>query len=419
MIALVDCNNFYASCQRVFDPGLEGKPIVVLSNNDGCIVARSREAKRLGVPMGAPYFKQRDFLDKNGVRVFSSNYALYGDMSRRVMSVLEQFSPGIEIYSIDEAFLDVSGIETGDLEDYCERIRDIVKQWTGIPVSVGAAATKTLAKAANEYAKNAVDKNGVMVVRGEEDVNALLAKLPVDDVWGIGRRYAVMLKSHGIANALQLKRADLEWIHRKMTVMGERLVRELRGEPCFAIEETPASRKSIVSSRSFGMPVTSIDDLREALAMYATTAAAKLRVLKSLVSRVSIFITTNRFGSAPRYAECAGLELTEPTADTRVLVKVTGNLLNRIYREGFKYVKAGVCFTDITAANARQLSLFTCSNGRSRSDSLMYALDELNEKFGRNTIKTAAEGVNHCWHMRQSKRSNRFTTRWDELPRVC
>ncbi|MGC9326028.1 MAG: Y-family DNA polymerase, partial [Candidatus Hinthialibacter sp.] len=328
-VALVDCNNFYASCERVFQPQLEGKAVVVLSNNDGCIIARSNEAKALGIKMGDPFFKIEPFLRRAGVRYFSSNYSLYGDMSQRVMNVLAQFSPELEVYSIDEAFLNLTGVlrrsewETDALSGYGRRIQATVRQWTGIPVSVGIAETKTLAKIANRLAKRSKTLQGVFDLRKEPDRDAILEAVDVGDVWGIGSRYAHRLRQRGIANARQLRDADETWIQKEMAmgVVGMRLVLELRGVPCLPLDLSPGPKKGIACSRSFGNPVTLLSELRAATAAYVSRAAEKLRGQNSLCKTMSVYVMTNPFKNEPQYYNSALIRFPTPTADTPEMIR--------------------------------------------------------------------------------------------------
>ncbi|MBU0728203.1 MAG: Y-family DNA polymerase [Proteobacteria bacterium] len=416
VFALVDCNNFYASCERVFNPSLRDKPVVVLSNNDGCIIARSNEAKALGVGMGQPYFKCRDLLRKNGVRVFSSNYSLYGDLSRRVMDVLSQLEAEVEIYSIDEAFLMLPADGSGSA-GYARIIREKILQCVGIPVSVGIAPTKTLAKIANRFAKKNPLHNGVFEITGAGDVDSLLKTVGVEDVWGIGRRYFSLLKLRGIHTAFDLKQADDAWVRKRLTVVGLRTVMELRGIPCISLDETPPSRKSIVCSRSFGRPVESLADLRQAVATYTSRAAERLRAAQLATGCLHVFLATSSFDkNRPVYSASQSVILPETTASTPVLIRHAMACLEKIYRQNCRFQKAGVMFTEIVSGSCRQQHLFAES---ARDDSLlMKALDRINARWGRSTVQYATAGLAKSWHMKRAQLSPAYTTRWSDLPVV-
>lgn len=413
MIALVDCNNFYCSCERVFQPTLAGRPVVVLSNNDGCIVARSNEVKALGVAMGAPYFKARELLEKHHAAVRSSNYTLYGDMSRRVMRTLEAFSPEVEVYSIDEAFLHLDGLAC-DLASYAARIRSTVIQHTGIPVSLGVGATKTLAKAANKLAKR---NGGVMVVNTNESQVQALAALDVEDVWGVGPKNAQKLRRVGITTALLLRDADLQWIRKTLTVTGVQTVLELRGQRCFKADMSPEPNKQIVRSRSFGRPVTSLEELTQAVAMHASRAAEKLRAQQSATRLVSVFLMTNRHKEGPQYSNSATLKMAIPTDATDTILAAALKGLRHIYRPGYAYKKTGVMLMDLTSISAAQPTLFP--EFRVPQSSPMDAtLDAVNRRFGSQTLRYAAVGFEHPWAMRRGHSSPQYTTRWADLPIV-
>lgn len=414
LVALVDCNNFYVSCERVFDPGLRGRPVVILSNNDGNVVARSEEAKALGIPFAAPFCKWREFIDGHGVAVCSSNYTLYGDMSRRVMESLAPFAPEMEIYSIDEAFLSLAGDPAGGTALGCE-MRALVGRWTGIPVSVGIAPTKTLAKAASKIAKKRPE--GVFNFAAVDDVDAHLAGFPVGDLWGVGPRYNEMLRRHGITTALDLKRAPESWVRRKMTVVGLRLLLELRGIPCLALEEVAAPKREIVSSRSFGKPVEELGGLREAVASYTGRAAEKLRAQRCAASTVTVFLMTNRFKpEEPQYANGMTAALPLATSYTPHLLRCACALLERIYRPGFRYKKVGVLLSGIIPESEVQPDLFYRVRDPRRKRELMLVHDRLNRTMGRGAVRFASEGIGKPWGMRRRYLTRRYTTRWDELP---
>ncbi len=414
-IALVDCNNFYASCERVFDPKLIGKPVVVLSNNDGCVIARSEEAKALGIPMGAPAFQNREIFQRHGVAVLSSNYALYGDMSARVMSALRPMVRGMEVYSIDEAFL---AIEDNQDVMFAAELRTRVRRWTGIPVSVGIASTKVLAKIANRLAKKNPALAGVFDLTATVDPNEWLARVDCADIWGIGRRRAVRLACGGIHTALDLKQADMTWVRRELGVVGERIARELNGFSCLSLEEMPASKKSIASARSFGRPVESLSELEEALATYTARVAEKLRAGDLLATQIHVFVTTNPFHeSAPQYTAGAQASLPEPTDHTSGLISAALALLRKIHRPGLRYKKTGVIVTGLVSGHGVQRSLFEEPTTYPRK-TLDAVVDQLNRRFGTNTVRYAAMGTEQPWGMRQQLKSRGFTTRWSELPLV-
>jgi len=419
VFALVDCNSFYASCEKVFVPALARRPVVVLSNNDGCIVARSAEAKALGIPMGKPLFQCRDLIRCHDVAVFSSNYALYGDLSARVMATLARFTPELEIYSIDEAFLELTGMSE-DLTAYCLRIRETVRRWTGIPVSIGIGPTKTLAKVANKLAKQYPRLDGVLDLTGRADLEPVLARVAIDDVWGIGRRYAAMLEKYGVRTALDFSRLPRDWVKKKMTVGGLHTLLELQGVSCLSLEQAPAPKKSIVSSRSFGEPVTTLADMREALSWHVSRAAEKLRAQRGLASSILVFVQTNKFiAGEPQYAASDSTALPIPTAYTQDLLQAGLGLLERLFKPGYRYKKAGVMLVGIERACAVQGSLLALpEEADTRRKALMTALDRVNSRWGREALRLAATGIKRSWTMRQERRSPRYTTIWSELPVV-
>jgi DNA polymerase V len=396
-ISLVDANNFYVSCERVFDPRLRDKPVVVLSNNDGCIVARSNEVKALGIPMGAPVHLVRwsetgpggpSQIHAHGIQVYSSNYTLYGDLSWRVVQTLEQFSPDVEVYSIDEAFWGLSE----DGSTIAQEIRSTVLQWTGIPVSVGVATTKTLAKVANHLAKRGT---GVCVLT---DPTPVLAELPVGEIWGIGSRLSYRLHQQGILTALQLREVELPWIKQLMGIVGVRLVQELRGISCLPLELCPPPRKSCCVSRSFGVPVATVEDLKEAAATYGARAAAKVRRDGLVAGVVTVFITTNRFKpDEPQYSNSAVVQLPQPANDAFTLIHATLRAVERLYRPGYQYKKAGVLLTELRPASLVQTDLFSDPVKLERRGALMRTVDSLNRQFGAGTVFCAAEGVEKWW----------------------
>lgn len=416
-VALVDCNNFYASCERVFNPTLIGKPIVVLSNNDGMIIARSNEAKALGIPMGEPLFKIKDIIEKHNVLVFSSNYTLYGDMSHRVMTTLEQFTPNVEIYSIDEAFLNFEGFEKRDLTEYCKLIRNTVIQWTGIPVSIGIAYTKTLAKIANRRAKKNPIFNGVLSLLDNPDIEEHLKATDVNDVWGVGHQYSKLLNNNGIKTAYDLSKANDKWVRKHMTVMGLRTVLELRGIPCINMEYSPPSKKAIVCSRSFGKPVTAKNEVEEAIALFTSRAAEKARFQKSGATLLTVFLRTNPFKNVPQYHNGCLVKLPVPTNSTSELITYAMKAVNQVFREGFEFNKVGVMLAGFVPINLSQLSLFETID-RKRLVKVTEVMDRINNLMGSETIFYARTGIRRSWSTRREMKSPHFTTSWEELPEV-
>ena len=415
MIALVDCNNFYASCERVFRPNLENKPIVVLSNNDGCIIARSNEAKEIGIKMGEPAFKAKKKIEENDIRVFSSNYALYGDMSNRVMKILSSESSKIEIYSIDEAFLDFSNIAS------CKQkalfIREKVKKWTGIPTSVGIAKTKVLAKIANSIAKKYC-KNGIFLLDGINLINRALKYFPVQDLWGIGTRLTKFLNSQGIYTAYELSKCNELWIKKNLSILGLKLVKELNGISCFPLENQISPRKNIRTSRSFSSGITKFEDLKESVSCFASNCASKLRDQKSYTKKISVFIRTNPFKlNSKHYIGLKSLDLPTATNDTLEIVKYALKSLKSIYRENYIYKKGGVILHHILPDSNLQLSIFDSIN-REKRKSLMSVYDSINNKMGRDTVRLSVQGQNRKWRMKQEKLSPCYTTRMSEILNV-
>lgn len=416
MLALVDCNNFYASCEKLFDPTLRDRPVVVLSNNDGCAVARSAEAKALGVKMGEPWFKLQDLARQYGIVAKSSNYELYADMSNRVVQVLRMFTPTMEVYSIDESFLDLTGFDHLDLQNYGQQIRARVLQWTGLPVCVGIAPSKTLAKLANHIAKKRPSFNGVcnLGAMAPAEVEQLLSEIDVGEVWGIGRRLSAHLKAMNIKTVAQLRSADVGTIRARFGVVTERTVRELRGISCIELEESPADKQQIICSRSFGRPITTLDELQEALAMHVARAGEKIRGQEGAASTLTIWIETNPFKpNAPQYSRSVAIPLPTPSDDTRQLTRVALWALKNIYRSGFEYKKCGCMLGEITPKAHAQADLF--STGGDRSTKATAAIDRINEKFGRGSIKSAAEGTRKSGRMRREKISPGYTTDWAGL----
>jgi DNA polymerase V len=416
MTALVDCNNFYVSCERVFNPRLNGIPVVVLSNNDGCAISRSAEAKSLGVKLADPYFKCRDLVLAAGGCFLSSNYALYGDMSARVMSILAEFTPSLEVYSIDEAFLELP--ERFATEDYGQRIRREVYRRTGIPVGVGIAPTKVLAKVANHAAKKNPAYRGVACIGDSAAIHGMLERFAVEDIWGIGRAKAKKLRAAGIHTALALTRADDVWLRRELTITGLRIAHELRGHPCLPLDAVPAERRNIGSSRSFKRPVTSQDELCEAIAAYAGIAAAKARRQNSAASAVTVYLTTNRFSNDDFYHNSASTALDPPTGATGAITKAAIALLAAIYRGGHRYQKCGIILSGLLPENEVQTDLFADTRASGRDAKVSMVMDAINARYGRGSLRLAAEGIDQPWSMKRAMKSPSYTTRWGELPVV-
>lgn len=417
MIALADCNNFYVSCERVFRPDLEGRPVVVLSNNDGCIVSRSNEAKALGIGMGQPIFEVRDLLRKHGVTVFSSNYALYGDMSARVSNILQRFAPLTEVYSIDESFLDLSGMEHLDLDQYARQIRTTVLNWTGIPICIGMAPTKTLAKIANRLAKKE-QQTGVRLLAG--DWSSHLQQIDIGDVWGIGRQYAQLLQRYGIRTAYDLTQANDQWVRRHLTVVGLRIKKELEGIPCMHLETDIPAKKNTATTRTFREPICSLSALGEPIADFAARCGEKIRRQNSSASILTVYIQTNHFAKQePQYARSFTVTFTAPTNSTLQLVHAAKFALRQVYRDGFQYKRAGVLLGGLVhRPNGLQTALFQPINPEKHA-ALMSTLDGVNARFGRNTVQTAAQTIGTAAKLtRQNQLSPGYTTKWEEVMRV-
>jgi DNA polymerase V len=412
-LALVDCNNFYASCERVFQPKLRGQPVVVLSNNDGCVIARSNEAKALGVEMGSPWHLNKEFFAKHRVIVRSSNYTLYGDMSGRVMNILAGFTPDLEIYSIDEAFLSMAGFETR-LERHALELRATVQQWTGIPVSVGVAATKTLAKVANRVAKKSPDRAGIFVMLEAADVDAGLGATALRDLWGVARRTEARLLALDIRTPLQLRDSDPRYMREQFSVVMERMVLELRGMACIGLEETTPDKKSIIASRSFGRAVLSIEEMREAVASYAARAAEKMRRQDLVTSHLTVFVETNPFRlQDQQYHASRSIRLPVASADTGKLTHAALRALEAVYKPDYRYKKAGIMLLDLHKAEKAQPGLFDPVDDAA-SLARMTAIDALNKKFGQ-AVWYASAGTRKQWAMKRERISGRYTTSWDEL----
>jgi DNA polymerase V len=411
MYALVDCNNFYASCERVFNPSLNGKPIVVLSNNDGCVIARSNKAKALGIKMGAVAFQIQHIIRQHDIQVFSSNFLLYGDMSRRVMNILSAYSPNCEVYSIDECFLDLTGFDI-NFREYGSSIRNRVRKWTGLPVSVGIAPTKALAKAANRIAKKFSTLDGVHVIDTEEKRIKALKWLPIEDVWGIGRRYARKLQAMGVKTAYDFTQLPESLVRSFMTVVGWKLQKDLQGVPSIEME-VPEKKQSIATTRSFDRDYSTFEDLRERISTFTMMSAGKLREQKSMCQRLVVFIETNRFNEKEDfYSNSILLKLPFPTSSSLELVNFAVNGLKGIFRENKHYKRAGVILMDFVDANEYQPSLFFNSNPKHKN--LMEAVDKLNSKYGKTLVRLASQ--DELMHkMRRRHLSKAYTTNFDEL----
>jgi DNA polymerase V len=393
---------------------LLGKPVVVLSNNHGCVIARSDEAKALGIPMGLPAFKLPDLLKVHPIEVFSSNYTLYGDLSARVMTTLTQWTPAVEVYSIDEAFLTFSPLPLDALTAYGQTMRATIQKWTGIPVSIGIAPTKTLAKLANRLAKRSVNAQGVVTLISASAIEATLSQTLIEDIWGIGPGYTRRLKAHEITTALQLRNANDRWIRQQLGVVGQRIVWELRGISCLPLELCPPPKQSLMVSRSFGRPITTLTEMREAVTTYMTRAAEKVRRHHVAAGVVTVFLMTNRFADEPQYSNSVTIPLPVATQDTAELIRYALRGIEQIFREGYRYQKAGVILTALVPAHQVQTYLFD-QRDRERSQKLMAAIDTINREWGSGTIRYAAVGLKPRWIMRCARRSPRYTTRWEEL----
>ena len=421
--ALVDVNNFYVSCERVFNPALEGVPIVVLSNNDGVAVARSSEVKALGVKMGTAWFKMRELSIKHGIVAFSSNYTLYGDMSNRVMSILRDFTPDIEVFSIDESFLRIETVSHlyGGAISMAHLMRDRIKQWTGLPVCVGIGPTKTLAKFANHLAKKNPVFEGICDLHAMSRPERLewMFNVEVGEVWGVGRRISKRLEALNIHTVLDLRNTSPNEIRNHFGVVMERTCNELRGISCLALEDVAPPKQQIMSSRAFGASVEHIEEIQAAVASYLARAAEKLRQQSSVAAAVYVFINTNRFKEdEPQYGAGVTVTLLDPSDDTLVLTAAALDGVRAIYREGYRYKKAGVMLTMLTDKDARQANLFEDKTSSEKSSRLMLVMDSVNREFGRDTLRSAASAASSRWAMRAEMKSPRYTTRWDELPSV-
>ena len=415
MFALVDCNNFYASCERVFQPQWEGKPIVILSNNDGCVIARSNEAKTLGIPMGAPAFKYQVQFKRQGIKIFSSNYPLYGDMSNRVMSILEKFTPNVEIYSIDEAFLEFKGFDFFDLEGEVMRMKKQTQQWTGIPISIGIAPSKALAKIANKIAKKfGSNTGGVYCINNEKKRVKALKWTKIGDVWGIGRQHKKRLEYLGIENAWQFTLLSEDWVKKHMSVVGVRIKRDLMGLPTIQLEEIQPPKKCIATTRSFEGAISNFSDLEERISTFASSCAEKMRKQQSSCSTMLVFIKSDphKKNTVP-YQNSYVLNLPYITDSNIILSKYAVIGLKKIFKKGISYKKAGVMIMGLTPTTKRQLSLF--DNNNVKHISIMQSVDKIHKRFGPHKIKLANQDLNRTWKMKQQYLSSRFTTELSEI----
>ena len=411
MIALADCNNFYVSCERVFKPWLNERPVIVLSNNDGCAIARSNEAKRLGIKMGAPYYQIKGLCQNHRVSVFSSNYELYGDMSKRVVSILMRFTPESEVYSIDESFLSLEQIH--DPVRTAEEMRKTVLKWTGIPISVGIGPTKTLAKMANRMAKK--QNTGCLMLKGSE--NSLISSVRVRDVWGIGRRIEEKLKRLKILTAFDLANAPAPIIRKVGSVQLERTQKELQGLQCISIGQIPEPKKNVCCSRSFGRTVTDLEELEEAVANHAVRATQKIRKEGSITCGLRVFIMTNRFSKDPQYSNSKTIGFDEPSDDPIRILSTAKELLRSIYRKGYSYKKAGVMLLNLRTRDQDQELLFRDHYDKKRNR-LVKALESINSRYGTESAFLAAQGIDRSWDMKRQRRTPRYTTNWNEIPAI-
>ena len=411
-IALIDCNSFYVSCERLFNPKINTRPVVVLSNNDGCVISRSTEAKKLGIKMGEPFFKVKELVKKNNVHIFSSNYALYGDISRRVMKTLKSFSDNMEIYSIDEAFIDLSLVQDSEVEKYGKEIRDRVLKWTGIPTSVGVAKTKTLSKVANHIAKK--KNSGVMFLN--ENIDEKLKNFKIEDVWGVGKQLSKLYIKNGIDTAYKLKTISNSWVKKSANVLGAKTAMELRGIPCIALETQESKRKSCCVSRSFGKKVESLERLKESVTTYCLNAAEKIRIENQLTKCITISIRTSPFDKHRKYySNSITVDLPIATNNSLEIIKSAIQGLNSIYKYGYFYQKAGITLSKLQDADQHELNLLTPLM-KNKSKTLMKAIDLTNSKYGRNSVSVAQAGINKSWKMRNKYSSKIETTRINNAP---
>ena len=416
-IALVDCNSFYVSCERLFNPSIIKKPVIVLSSNDGCVISRSTEAKALGIKMGEPYFKVERIIKKNDVKVFSSNYSLYGDISRRVMKTLKQFSPQMEIYSIDEAFLNLSSIRDENLFEHGNKIRKTVLKWTGIPTSIGIATTKTLSKAANYIAKK--EQSGIVNLINTKQIDQILKEIEINEVWGVGRQLTKFYIKNGIHTAYQLKNMHNNWIKKNTNVLGSRTAMELKGIPCASLEEHQEKRKNCCVSRSFGRKVTQLEELSESVTTHCLNAAEKIRSDNQTTKRITVFIRTSPFQKDKNYyANSKDIDLPVRTNDSIELVKQALIALQYIYRKGYKYQKAGIIFSGLNEVDIYKKNLFSSINNEEKRKKLMKAIDYTNIKYGRHALSIAQAGLRKKLNIKRQHSSKIDTACFDFLPTI-
>jgi DNA polymerase V len=411
-IAIIDCNNFYASCERVFNPKLNKKPVIVLSNNDGCVIARSQEVKDLGIPMGIPVFKIRHLVEIHSIQIFSSNFSLYGDMSNRIMSIIRSENADMEVYSIDEAFVTINP-RYKDPMKYAVELRNKIYQWTGIPVSIGIGKTKTLAKVANHLSKRGVGKDNVCLIDSKNDQD-LLQKVKVHDIWGIGKRKQKFLKINGIYNAYDLKQANPQWIQKHMTIISRHTVDELNGVKKIELEYENATKKSISTSRSFSRIISDIATLKNAISSHASRSAEKLRSQNSFVNSIGVYLCTNRFrADLPQYRRYVNIQLPIALNDTSGIIDAALEGLNKIYKSGYEYKKCGVILTKLIQSDEVQQSLF--HPRREKDEKISKSIDKINQTFGADTIRYAVQGQSESWSIKRENLSPSYTTSWSEI----
>ncbi len=415
--ALVDCNSFYVSCERLFNPSILRKPVVVLSSNDGCVISRSKEAKALGIKMGEPYFKVEKIIKKHNVKIFSTNFALYGDISRRVMKTLKQFSPQMEVYSIDEAFLDLSSVKNENLLEHAYKIRKTILKWTGIPTSIGIATTKTLSKAANYIAKN--QTSGVVDLVNSKEIDKILSQIKINDVWGVGNQLTKFYIKNGINTAYELKNISNNWIKKNTNVFGSRTAMELRGFPCISLVPHEEKRKNCCVSRSFGRKVTKLEDLNEAVTAHCLNAAEKIRLDGQTVKKITVFIRTSPFQNKKNYyANSKNIDLAIRTNDSIELVKEALIALRSIYKKEYKYQKTGIIFSNLKDLKSYDKNLFSAISNENKREKLMKAIDDTNAKYGKHSLSIAQAGIKKTWNSKRQYYSKIDTASFRFLPTV-
>jgi DNA polymerase V len=417
MFALIDCNNFYVSCERAFDPKLRDRPVVILSNNDGCAISRSNEAKKLGIGMGEPFFQMRATVAKHNVAVLSSNFALYGDMSARVMNIIYNSMPEVEVYSIDEAFVNLTSMQNSfDIYKTCQQLVKKLEQYTGIPVSIGIASSRTLAKAANQIAKKQNIPGRVFYFDSAEKTKQILADFKVRDVWGIGRQLEKRLHAMGVVTALELINLPIAIIKNSFSINVQRTVRELKGESCIKLQDNAENRKQIMVSRSFGHRVTELEQLQEAIATYASVACEKLRQQRLIAGGFHVFLHTGLHGASDTvYENSKYVHLPNPSFDTRTIINLAKLALKKLFKPGFRYQKVGIILAELSTADSMQIDIFG-DNNLAQSENLMGLIDEINHKLGKTTLQFAAAGLAKPWKRQATKLSKRYTSSWQELP---